>query len=100
MSRLIVKIVCFYCLGGTSLSANIKTLDLSYNNISFISQHYFLPTEPSLISLRLSNNQLNKVTRDVFGNMFNLQELDISHNRVFEFEQDAFKRTRKLQVKK
>lgn len=39
-----------------------------------------------------------KVTRDVFGNMINLQQLDISHNRILEFEQDTFKHTRKLQV--
>lgn len=94
-----INVVCLYCVGSASLSANIKTLDLSYNNISFISQHYFLPIEPSLIHLYLSHNKVMKVTRDVFGNMMNLQQLDISHNRILEFEQDTFKHTRKLQVR-
>lgn len=76
----------------------MKILDLSHNNISFVSNGFFNPIELSLLELQLSFNEILKTTADVFGSMVNMQKLDISHNRIFEFEQDTFKNTKKLQV--
>lgn len=77
---------------------SVKVLDLSHNNISFISNRFFRPVELSLLELKLSFNRILKATSDAFGSMVNLQLLDVAHNQIFEFEQDTFKNTKKLQV--
>ncbi|KAF5276013.1 hypothetical protein FQA39_LY00809 [Lamprigera yunnana] len=83
-------IVPFHC--------NIKILDLSYNNISQISKHYFNPVEISLTHLYFSHNLILNVSREIFGNMPHLQCIDLSFNKLLEFEYDTFKNTRHLQV--
>lgn len=93
-----LKTGCVHCLVVSINHVSVKVLDLSHNNISFISNRFFKPAELSLLELRLGFNEILKATRDVFGNMVNLQRLDLSHNRIFELEQDTFKYTKKLQV--
>lgn len=89
---------CIFCLGPSSLYSSVKTLDLSHNNISFISPHFFVPVELSLINLHLSHNELLKATSDIFGSLVYLQHLDISHNRLFKIEENTFHNSRNLQV--
>lgn len=79
---------------------NIKTLDMSSNNITKIVGGYFKPVEMSLMKLSLASNQLYNATRDVFGNMPHLQWLDLEYNQISELDYDTFKYTRKLQVLK
>lgn len=50
---------------GWSTYASIRTLDLSYNNISFVSHNFFEPIRSSLTHLILRNNQLHNISRDV-----------------------------------
>ncbi|KAK4882835.1 hypothetical protein RN001_006154 [Aquatica leii] len=78
--------------------SNIKILDLSYNNISQISKHYFNPVEISLTHLYFSHNLILNISREIFGNMPHLQWIDLSFNRLLEFEYNTFKNTRHLQV--
>lgn len=93
-----LKIGCVHCLVMGINHASVKVLDLSHNNISFISNKFFRPVELSLLELRLSFNKILNATTDVFGSMVNLQLLDVSHNAIFEFEQETFKNTKKLQI--
>ncbi|XP_055618814.1 chaoptin [Toxorhynchites rutilus septentrionalis] len=79
---------------------NIKTLDMSSNNITKIASGYFKPVEMSLMKLSLASNQLFNASRDVFGNMPHLQWLDLEYNRISEMDYDTFKYTRKIQVLK
>ncbi|XP_015178176.1 PREDICTED: chaoptin-like isoform X2 [Polistes dominula] len=83
---------------GGNMQANIKVLDLSYNNISDIMKYYFKPVEYSLSHLYMSHNQLTNVTQGIFGNMPHLQWLDLSHNDLIEVDFDCFRNTRNLQV--
>ncbi|XP_066585681.1 chaoptin [Prorops nasuta] len=83
---------------GGSVQSNIKSLDLSYNNITDIMRYYFKPVEYSLTHLYLSHNQLSNVTQGVFGNMPHLQWLDLSYNDLVEIDFDCFRNTKNLQV--
>ncbi|KAG7188011.1 hypothetical protein KM043_017654 [Ampulex compressa] len=83
---------------GGNMQANIRVLDLSYNNISDIMKYYFKPVEFSLTHLYLAHNQLSNVTQGVFGNMPHLQWLDLSYNDLMEVDFDCFKNTNNLQV--
>ncbi|XP_037921990.1 chaoptin isoform X3 [Hermetia illucens] len=83
---------------GGMVHSNIKILDLSHNNVSVIHPGYFKPVEMSLTHLHLGYNNLTNATRDVFGNMPQLNWVDISHNFIREVDFDAFKNTKKLQV--
>ncbi|XP_046834184.1 chaoptin-like [Vespa crabro] len=83
---------------GGNIQANIKVLDLSYNNISDIMKYYFKPVEYSLSHLYMSHNQLTNVTQGIFGNMPHLQWLDLSHNDLIEVDFDCFRNTKNLQV--
>uniref|UniRef100_A0A1Q3FSG3 Putative conserved secreted protein n=1 Tax=Culex tarsalis TaxID=7177 RepID=A0A1Q3FSG3_CULTA len=79
---------------------NIKSLDLSANNITKIVGGYFKPVELSLMKLSLAGNRLTNISREVFGNMPHLQWLDLENNAIVEVDFDSFKFTRKLQVLK
>ena len=50
---------------GWSSYSSIRSLDLGYNNISFISRNYFEPIRSSLTHLVLQHNQLRNISRDV-----------------------------------
>jgi Leucine-rich repeat (LRR) protein len=83
---------------GTEMSANVKVLDLSYNNVTFIGHSYLHPVEQSLTHLHLSHNGLINATHEVFGNMPHLQWLDLSSNQLVELDFDTFHSTKMLQV--
>lgn len=74
-------------------------MDFSHNNISYIERLYFKNVESSLTHLYFSHNQLINVTADVFGNLPHLQWLDLSSNQLERIEFDAFRNTRRLQVR-
>ncbi|XP_058821803.1 chaoptin [Topomyia yanbarensis] len=79
---------------------NIKSLNLSSNNITKIVDGYFKPTELSLMRLSLAKNRLNSTTRELLGNMPHLQWLDLDGNLISEIDYDTFRYTKKLQVLK
>lgn len=93
-----LKVGCIHCLAVFVNHVSMKILDLSHNNISFISNRFFKAVELSLLELHLNHNEILKANRDVFGSMINLQILDLSHNRIFEVEQDTFRNMKNLQV--
>ncbi|XP_052868495.1 chaoptin [Anopheles cruzii] len=78
--------------------SNMRSLNFSHNNISRILPGYLRPAELSLVRLELQHNWLAYVTRDLFGNMPQLQWLDLSANQIVEVEHDALRNARKLQV--
>ncbi|PNF19532.1 Chaoptin [Cryptotermes secundus] len=83
---------------GGEMSANVKMLDLSYNNVTCIGHSYLRPVEQSLTHLHLSHNRLINTTREVFGNMPHLQWLDLSSNQLAELDFDTFRNTKMMQV--
>nr|CAD7452145.1 unnamed protein product [Timema tahoe] len=83
---------------GGLFHSNIKVLDMSHNNISWIARGYLRPLEISVTHLYLGNNALQNATREVFGNMPHLQWLDLSGNSISELDFDVFRNTRRLQV--
>ncbi|CAH1176590.1 unnamed protein product [Phaedon cochleariae] len=84
--------------GINGIHSSIKSLDLSFNNITSISKQFFRPVELSLTHLYLSHNNIMNATKDVFGNMRHLQLLDISYNGMYELDFDMFRNTKKVQV--
>jgi len=79
-------------------SSSIESLDLSHNNISIITPHFFGPISNTLIELDLSHNKLSNLTRDhLFGMRF-VQHLDLSHNILDTIEYDAFRESKLIQV--
>lgn len=80
------------------MHSNIKVLDFSYNNISYIGRWFFRQIESSVTHLHLSRNALTNLTKDVFGNMIHLQWLDLSWNNLEHIEFDSFRNSKKIQV--
>ncbi|XP_046462597.1 chaoptin-like [Daphnia pulex] len=83
---------------GWSSYSSIRSLDLGYNNISFISRNYFEPIRSSLTHLVLQHNQLRNISRDVYSDMQHLLWLDISDNNIQLVDSDAFANAKSLQV--
>jgi Leucine-rich repeat (LRR) protein len=83
---------------NSETSANVKVLDVSHNNVTFIGHGYLRPVEESLTHLHLSHNGLINATREVFGNMPHLQWLDLSNNQLVQLDFDTFRNTKMLQV--
>lgn len=54
--------------------------------------------ESSLSYLHMSFNDIWQVSRNVFGNLYNLIWLDIGYNRITEVGFDSFRGSKKLQV--
>ncbi|XP_023941108.2 chaoptin isoform X5 [Bicyclus anynana] len=84
--------------GLGTVSVNIRVMDLSHNNISYIAPYYFRHADLTLSELYLSHNLIRNITREVFGSMLMLQYLDLSHNQIFHMEYDCFKKVRNLQI--
>ncbi|XP_041988835.1 chaoptin isoform X3 [Aricia agestis] len=84
--------------GLGTVSINIRVLDFSRNNITYIAPYYFRHADLTLSELYLSHNQLRNITREVFGSMLMLQLLDLSHNMIYHMEYDCFKKVRNLQI--
>ncbi|KAG6444973.1 hypothetical protein O3G_MSEX003696 [Manduca sexta] len=81
-----------------TVSVNIRVLDFSHNNISYIAPYYFRHADLTLSELHLSHNRIRNITREVFGSMLMLQYLDLSHNQIFHMEYDCFKKVKNLQI--
>ncbi|CAK1579585.1 unnamed protein product [Parnassius mnemosyne] len=81
-----------------TVSVNIRVLDFSHNNITYIAPYYFRHADLTLSELYLSHNLLRNITREVFGSMLMLQYLDLSHNQIFHMEYDCFKKVKNLQI--
>ncbi|XP_047025787.1 chaoptin isoform X2 [Helicoverpa zea] len=81
-----------------TVSVNIRVLDFSHNNITYIAPYYFRHADLTLTELHLSHNKLRNITREVFGSMHMLQYLDLSHNYIYQMEYDCFKRVKNLQI--
>ncbi|CAH2040712.1 unnamed protein product, partial [Iphiclides podalirius] len=81
-----------------TVSVNIRVLDFSRNNITYIAPYYFRHADLTLSELYLSHNLLRNITREVFGSMLMLQYLDLSHNQIFHMEYDCFKKVKNLQI--
>ncbi|XP_026747027.1 chaoptin-like isoform X1 [Trichoplusia ni] len=81
-----------------TVSVNIRVLDFSHNNITYIAPYYFRHADLTLTELHLSHNLLRNITREVFGSMHMLQYLDLSHNYIYHMEYDCFKRVKNLQI--
>ncbi|KAK6644340.1 hypothetical protein RUM43_000607 [Polyplax serrata] len=77
---------------------NVKALDLSHNNISFLGPKVFEPIEPSLTHLYLSHNDLRNMTKNTFGGLVHLQLLDVSYNKLTSIEPGAFALTTNIQI--
>ncbi|XP_075975754.1 leucine rich repeat containing G protein-coupled receptor chaoptin isoform X2 [Anticarsia gemmatalis] len=84
--------------GLGTVSVNIRVLDFSHNNLTYIAPYYFRHADLTLTELHLSHNYLRNITREVFGSMHMLQYLDLSHNKIFHMEYDCFKRVKNLQI--
>ncbi|XP_039750194.1 chaoptin isoform X3 [Pararge aegeria] len=84
--------------GISTVSVNIRVMDLSHNNISYIAPYYFRHADLTLSELYLSHNLIRNITREVFGSMLMLQYLDLSHNQIYHMEYDCFKKVRNLQI--
>jgi Leucine-rich repeat (LRR) protein len=74
---------------------NLRTLDISYNKITVISQDAF-SGNPQLQVLKLQGNQLTTPPLQVFDSTNLLQELYLGENRISEITQDTFTLLRNL----
>ncbi|KAG8233708.1 hypothetical protein J437_LFUL014312 [Ladona fulva] len=83
---------------GNLIHANVRVLDLSYNNVSNIERGYMASLAMSLTHLHLRYNRLSNATREAFGSLPHLQWLDVGYNGLRTLEYDAFRGTRHLQV--
>ncbi|XP_074319745.1 receptor-like protein EIX1 [Silene latifolia] len=63
-------------------SKSLAYLDLSYNYLESLSSWSWIFNHSSLISLFISNNQLNGSIPNRFREMHSLAHLDLSHNRL------------------
>ncbi|XP_067629795.1 chaoptin [Eurosta solidaginis] len=60
---------------------NLKYLDLSYNQMPVLTYDITFGTK-KLLTLNLSNNNINEIRRGVLANITELQSLDISYNEL------------------
>lgn len=70
---------------------SLKTLDLSYNNLTILEANAFSQAE-SLEYVWLSNNQLITVHKQAFNGTFELEQIDLSNNNLSELDPDTFAR--------
>lgn len=73
---------------------NLKTLNLSYNQIDKLDSDWF--HLPSLLTLDLSNNKLTDLNKSVFENLINLEHLNLSGNSIGMLEVETFSHQKKL----
>ncbi|XP_010902789.2 trophoblast glycoprotein b [Esox lucius] len=78
------------------LPANTKTLHLTGNNISRLTDGSFPVPLELLTDLYLTGNQVELVDHNVFNNLPSLRLLDLSNNRILNFSAQAFPDDNKL----
>eukprot|EP00095_Tigriopus_kingsejongensis_P001501 snap_masked-scaffold1086_size63525-processed-gene-0.0 protein:Tk01501 transcript:snap_masked-scaffold1086_size63525-processed-gene-0.0-mRNA-1 annotation:"hypothetical protein DAPPUDRAFT_300683" len=76
--------------------SNIMSLDLSYNNISFVEVTFFEPVQNDLKILNLSRNIISEITPDDVGQLRRIRVLDLSHNCISHIEDPTFGAANKL----
>lgn len=81
-----------------SLPTNTTFLFLTGNKISRIDEDSFPTPMEHLTDLCLSGNQLESVEAKVFDNLPNLARLDLSNNKISNFNESAFPHNNTLQV--
>lgn len=81
-----------------SIPANTRSLFITGNNISQISEASFPARLDLLTELHLSANQMERVDAKAFKNLPNLTQLDLSNNRFQTFSRAAFPEGSRLQV--
>ncbi|XP_023217408.1 protein artichoke-like [Centruroides sculpturatus] len=74
---------------------NLRDLDLSYNNINFISSEAFSNLN-QLIRLDLSHNYIWNLAVDVFSGVKSLKKLDLSYNNIQNIIPNTFMPTKML----
>ncbi|XP_035227345.1 chaoptin-like [Stegodyphus dumicola] len=79
-------------------SINIKSINYSYNNISYLDGSYFDPIRISINILDLSFNKIKNLTMSAFVEMTHLQTLTISNNEIETIDDDEFKGLKSLQI--
>ncbi|ODM96941.1 Chaoptin [Orchesella cincta] len=80
-------------------SSSIESIDLSYNNISFISPHFFFPISSTLIELDLShNNRLQNITLENLSGMRFIQSIQLNHNSLDTLEYNSFRESKYIQI--
>lgn len=79
-------------------SSNIKSINLSHNNISYLESNYFDPIRLSITLLDLSHNCLSNLTNFAFVDMTHLQTLILSNNLINLIQEEELKGLRNLQI--
>ncbi|CAG7698441.1 unnamed protein product [Allacma fusca] len=79
-------------------SSTIEMMDLSNNDITYISTDFFYPISNTLIELDLSHNSIENITDGHFQGMTFLQRLDLSHNDLETIDEDLLQGTKALQI--
>lgn len=80
-----------------SLPTDTKSLDVTGNRISRISEDSFPTPMEHLTDLKLSGNALEVVEANAFDNLPNLVRLDLSDNEITNFNESAFPLNNTLQ---
>lgn len=79
-------------------SSSIEFMNLSHNNISFISPYFFVPISSTLIELDLSHNSLQNLSLAHLSGMRFLQTLKLGHNMLDTVEYNAFEDSKHIQI--
>ncbi|XP_078398575.1 trophoblast glycoprotein [Cetorhinus maximus] len=74
----------------SGIPASVRTLFITGNNISSLDSGAFGQSLKQLVSLSLSGNRIRAVDSLVFASMPNLQQLDLSNNRIWWLQPTAF----------
>lgn len=91
------EISLLYGYPGQTRFTSLIFLDLSSNRFEEIKEESFR-SFPYLKTLSLYNNKIETIHENAFNSLRELQSLDISHNRVVYLDAATFQMTRKLQT--
>ncbi|KAK7147914.1 hypothetical protein R3I94_010439 [Phoxinus phoxinus] len=80
------------------LPENITTLNLSGNNIRILNNESFPKPLEHLTHLYVSGSQMEQLDSMVFKNLPSLRLLDLSNNRISEFNVEALPQDNKIEV--
>lgn len=70
-----------------TLPDTIKHLDFSFNNIKIVNS-FNIPFPSSIVEISFAHNIIKKIQKGVFENFTNLENLDLSYNKI---SKDSFK---------